>query len=53
MLCDQSWTVVIPEFVTPKLWHKLLHDHSGLLLKFALLFKHNVVVANVRYWVKT
>jgi amino acid transporter len=48
---DDVITVVIPEFVTPKLWQKLLHNHSGLLLKFALLFKRNVVVANVRYWV--
>jgi hypothetical protein len=48
---DDHVIVIIPEFVTPKLWEKLLHNHAGLLLKLALLFRRNVVVANVRYWV--
>jgi hypothetical protein len=48
---DDHIVVIIPEFVTPKLWEKLLHNQAGLLLKFYLLFKPNVVVANVRYWV--
>jgi hypothetical protein len=47
---DDHIVVIIPEFVTRKLWEKLLHNHAGLLLKFALLFRRNVVVANVRYW---
>jgi amino acid transporter len=49
---DDHVVVVIPEFVTPRLWAKLLHNHAGLLLKLALLFRRNVVVANVRYWVE-
>jgi hypothetical protein len=48
---DDLITVVLPEFVQPGIWEKLLHNHSGLLLKFALLFKRNVVVTNIRYWV--
>lgn len=44
-------TVVIPEFVPAKWWHKLLHNQSGLLLKFALLFRHDIVTTNVRYYV--
>src|SRR5262249_10947290 len=48
---DDVITVIIPEFVTPRIWEKILHNHSGLLLKFALLFKKNIVVTNVRYWV--
>jgi len=48
---DDLITVVIPEFVQPGIWEKILHNHSGLMLKFALLFKRNVVVTNVRYWV--
>jgi hypothetical protein len=43
-------TVVIPEFVSAKWWHKLLHNQSGLLLKFVLLFQKNIVTANVRYY---
>jgi len=42
-------TVVIAEFVTTKLWHRMLHNASGLLLKLVLLFKPNVVVTNIRY----
>ena len=42
-------TVVIPEFVTNRWWHRLLHNHSGILLKLALLLKKNVVVTNIRY----
>jgi hypothetical protein len=48
---DDHIVVVLPEFVTPNWWEKLLHNHAGLMLKFALLFKPNVIVANVRYWV--
>lgn len=43
-------TVVVPEFVPAKWWHKLLHNQSGILLKFALLFRRDMVVTNVRYY---
>ena len=42
-------TVVIPEFVPAKWWHRILHNQSGLLLKVALLFRKDIVTANVRY----
>ena len=42
-------TVIVPEFVTTRWWHKLLHNQAGLLLKFALMFEPGVVVTNVRY----
>ena len=45
-------TVVIPEFVPAKSWHKLLHNQSGIMLKFALLFKRDIIVANVRYYLE-
>ncbi|NIM04913.1 MAG: amino acid permease, partial [Armatimonadetes bacterium] len=45
-------TVVLPEFATTRWWHKLLHNQSGLLLKFALMFEPGVVVSNVRYHLK-
>lgn len=42
-------TVVIPEFVSKHWWQNLLHGHTGLVLKFALLGRKNIVVTNVRY----
>ncbi|MHB0912807.1 MAG: APC family permease [Armatimonadota bacterium] len=45
-------TIVIPEFVSNKWWHRLLHNQSGLQLKLALLNEPNVVTANLRYHVK-
>ncbi len=42
-------TVVIPEFVTTRWWHRLLHNQSGLLLKLALMFEPGIIVTNVRY----
>jgi amino acid transporter len=50
---DDVVTVVIPEFVTEKWWTKLLHGQNGLLLKWALLFRKNVVVTNIRYYLDT
>lgn len=47
---DDIITVVIPEFVTDEWWSKILHNQSGLLLKWALLFKRGVVVTNIRYY---
>jgi amino acid transporter len=43
-------TVVVPEYVPTKWWHIGLHGQSGLRLKFALLDRNDVVVANVRYY---
>lgn len=44
-------TVVLPEFVPAKLWHKILHNQSGLLLKFILMFRKDIITANVRFYV--
>lgn len=43
-------TVVLPEFVPAKWWHKALHNQSGFWLKVALLFRRGIVVTNVRYY---
>jgi len=48
---DDHIVVIVPEFVTPSPWQKLLHNHAGLLLKYHLLFQRNVIVSNVRYWI--
>lgn len=50
---DDIVTVVIPEFVTEKWWTKLLHGQNGLQLKWALLFRKNIVVTNIRYYLHT
>lgn len=42
-------TVVVAEFVAPRLWQNLLHGHTGTVLKLALLNRRNVVLTNVRY----
>lgn len=43
-------TVVLPEFVSNKWWHSLLHNKNGLLLRYYLLNKPGVIVSNVRYF---
>jgi amino acid transporter len=42
-------TIVIPEFIPAKWWQYLLHNQTALLIKGALLFRKNVVVADVPY----
>jgi hypothetical protein len=46
-------TVVIPEFVTDRWWHKLLHNQSGLLIRLALMQEEGVIVTNMRYHIRT
>lgn len=48
---NQMVTVILPEFVTRKWWHRFLHNQSGLMLKFALLFKEGIITTNIRYHV--
>ncbi|MFZ9596197.1 MAG: APC family permease, partial [Bdellovibrionia bacterium] len=45
-------TVIIPEFVTAKWWHQILHNHTALLIRAALLLKRGKVVTSVRYYLK-
>lgn len=49
---DHVVTVVLPEFVPRKWWHKALHNQSGLFLKVALMFRRDIVVTNVRYYLE-
>jgi len=43
-------TVILPEFVPARWWHHLLHNQSAWLLKLKLLFRRNVIVTNLRYY---
>ena len=45
-------TVIVPEYVSTKWWHSLLHGNSGLMLKLALLGRRDVIVTNVRYYLQ-
>lgn len=42
-------TVLIPQFVTKKNWHNILHNQSSFLLRGYLLFKRSVIVTTVPY----
>jgi hypothetical protein len=44
--------VIVPEFVTMKWWHQLLHNQTAFLIRTALLFKRGKVVTSVRYHLK-
>jgi len=45
---DSLLTVVIPEFVPRRFWHRMLHNQSALLLIAALSARPNIVVTTVR-----
>lgn len=42
-------TVLIPQFITKKNWHNILHNQSSLLLRAYLLHKRSVIVTTVPY----
>ncbi len=42
-------TIIIPEFVTKKGWHNLLHNQTSILLKTLLRARKGKVVTTVRY----
>ena len=49
---DQMVTVVLPEFLPRRWWQHILHNQTALLVKGALLFRRNLVVADVPYLLK-
>lgn len=42
-------TVLIPEFITKRWWHRFMHNQTAILLKAVLMFRKRVVVTTVRY----
>ena len=42
-------TVLIPEFVTSRWWHRFLHNQTGLMLQNLLVFQTDVVVTTVPF----
>jgi hypothetical protein len=45
----ENITIVIPQFITYKWWHKLLHNKTGGLLMAWLLLNKSVKVVTVPY----
>lgn len=45
-------TIIVPEFVTKKFWHNILHNQTSLLLKALLRFRRGKVVTSVRYYLE-
>jgi amino acid transporter len=49
-ICNEEMiTVIIPEFVTTRWWHRILHNQTALLIRAALMFRKGKVVTSVRY----
>ena len=46
---EQMVTIVLPEFLPRHWWQHVLHNQTALLVKGALLFRKNTVVADVPY----
>jgi amino acid transporter len=46
---EQVITVVLPEFITRRFWHRFLHNQLSLRLKRALINRPNTVVVDVPY----
>ena len=49
---DHFITIVLPEFIPARWWQHVLHNQTALLIKGALLFRRNIVVADVPYHLK-
>lgn len=45
-------TVLIPQFITKKSWHNILHNQSSLLIRAYLLFKKKVIVSTLPFHFK-
>jgi amino acid transporter len=48
-MADDVVTVIIPEFVTARWYHQLLHNQTAIVLYAALRGRRDVVVTSVRY----
>ena len=45
-------TVLVPEFITCRWWHRFLHNQTGLLLQNLLVFQTDVIVTTVPFHLK-
>ncbi len=49
---DMMVTVIVPQAVPKHWWHSILHNNAAVPLKIALGSRKNVVITNVRYFLK-
>ncbi|MGO8671880.1 MAG: APC family permease [Capsulimonadaceae bacterium] len=49
---DDVVTVVLPELITCKWWHALLHNQVGPLLRVMLASRRDVVITSLRYFLE-
>ncbi|MEH7331431.1 APC family permease [Neobacillus drentensis] len=45
-------TVLIPQFITKKSWHNILHNQSSFLIRAYLIFKKKVIVSTLPFHFK-
>ncbi|MGH2620546.1 MAG: APC family permease [Anaerolineales bacterium] len=45
-------TIVVPQFVSNRWWHNLLHTQTALFLRLALMFRPGIVITDVPYHVE-
>lgn len=50
---DDVVTVVLPELVSHKWWHRLLHNQYAPLLRLAISSRRDVVLTSVRYFLES
>lgn len=48
---NETLTIIVPQFVPRRWWHNLLHTQTALMLRWALLFRRDIVVTDVPYQV--
>jgi hypothetical protein len=49
---NQVVTVIVPEAVSTKFWHKLLQENVAQQMRAALGQRKNVMVTNARYYLR-
>ncbi|WP_323704877.1 APC family permease [Mammaliicoccus sp. Dog046] len=49
---DYLLTVIIPQFITNKRWHNLLHNQTSFMLKVHLFYRKNIVLSTIPYKLK-
>jgi len=45
-------TIVVPQFVSRRWWHNLMHTQTALFLRLALMFRPGIVITDVPYHVE-
>jgi hypothetical protein len=49
---NRTITVIVPEFITKKFWHNLLHNQTALLLRARLRYIEKRVIVSIGYHLK-